>query len=310
MVLLIDGIVFLLLLLGAYMSVSWLWESGVQEIMIYTEQFLLEETRKVRINTVPDINSTKWRDKLELSLYYSGIRNYFPFISGRVWILFCTMLVGCICISVYLWRESFLQACLVSAVVWFLLRQLLEMMRCINLRATEKYLLEFLNVTESFAVTGEEPAAILSDCSAYIRGPIGQALKGVDKYLNQGWSGRMILEQLMIMLEHPKWQEFIHNMNVCSMYNSEYSFVFRSSRKSIQFYLSNKKERHTIKHTAQIEMGIIICLCIVIVWALSNFLMLPVGKLMWGSPISKSCTIYMVGIIWLFYMKIGRYEKE
>ena len=310
MILLLNCVIFILLLVGMVMLVSWLWETGVKEIIIYTEHFLLEEAKRLRISVLPEINSTKLWDKLELLLYYSGIRIYLPFVSAKVWILFCMMVMCCSFIIVMSLSRNIWQAGVFCVAVCLILTQMLEIMRRANLRSTERYLLELLNVTESFAVTGEEPIAILSNCSTYMKGPIGQALKSVHKYVKQGWSGRMILEQLKVRLEHPKWQEFIHNLNICSMYNSEYSFVFRTSRKSIQGYLTSKKERQSIKHTAEAEMAAIVFLSLVIILVLSNFLAVSVKELMWGNGVSRGCTIYMAGIVMLFFWKISAYEKE
>ena len=310
MILLFNGLIWGLLLLGVTLCVSWLWDTGVREIMIYTEHFLVEETKKLRVKILPEVTSTRPWDRLELLLFYSGIRNYIPFVSAKVWIMFCVVVLSCSFLLVAALSHSIWQAAVFCVAFGVLMMQILEIMRRSNLRSTEKYLLELLNVTESFAATGDEPVAILSHCSVYLKGPVGQALKSVDKLVNQGWSGRMILEQLKVRLEHPKWQEFIHNLNVCSMYNSDFGAVFRTSRKSIQSYLTSKKERQSIKHTAEMELGAIVVLSLLIILSLSNFLMVPAAELMWGNRISKGCTIYMVIIVMLFFWKINAYEKE
>ena len=310
MILLLNGIVGGFLLLGTMLLTSVLWDTGVQEIVLYTEHFLMQEAIKLQMKVLPDVNSTKLWDKLELMLFYSGIRNVIPFASAKVWIMFCVILLSCSFLVTVVWCRNVLYATAFCVGLSVLLKVLLEEMRKRNLRKTERHLLELLNVTESFAATGEEPVAILSYCSSYLKGPIGHVLRGIGKQVERGWSGRMILEQLKVQLEHPKWQEFIHNLNVCSMYNSDFSSVFSSSRKSIQSYLTSKKERQSIKHTAEIEMVIIVLLSLVIIVVLSNFLGVSTSVLLWGNKISKGCTVYMVTIIMLFFWKIGAYEKE
>ena len=310
MILLLNCMILLLLNIGVTLIIRWLWDTGVQEIVVHTEHFLLSETKKLRVKILPEVNSTKPWDRLELLLFYSGIRNYFPFVSAKVWIIFCVLVLSCSFLIVLVLGKKVWQAAMFCIVLSVLMRMLLGSMRRRNLRNTERYLLELLNVTESFAATGEEPIAILSHCSPYLKGPIGQALRNVDRQVNQGWSGRMILEQLKVRLEHPKWQEFIHNLNVCSMYNSDFSSVFGSSRKSIQLYLTSKKERQSIKHTAEMEMAAIVVLSLIIIMVLSNFLMVPISELMWGDSVSKGCTMYMGMIVLLFFWKIGAYEKE
>lgn len=302
--------IFVLLFMGFFGLTGWLWEVGVQEIIIYTEHFLSSEARRVRMRVLPEVISPKAWDRLELLLFYSGIRGTFPFVSAKVWLLFCSMTAGSVFILANFLTGSLWKAALCSMGLCVFLTEILIVLRHRRLRMTECYLLELINVTESFAATGEEPVAILTSCSMYLKGPIGHALLGIDRHLKQGWSSRMILEQLKVTLEHPKWQEFIHNLSVCSMYNSDYRFVFRTSRKSIQAYLSSKKERQSIKHTAQMEMGAIVFLSLAIVVVLSNFLAIPAMELLWGNAVSKGCTIYMSGIIVLFFWKIGVYEKE
>ena len=310
MILLLNCMILLLLNIGVTLIIRWLWDTGVQEIVVHTEHFLLSETKKLRVKILPEVNSTKPWDRLELLLFYSGIRNYFPFVSAKVWIIFCVLVLSCSFLIVLVLGKKVWQAAMFCIVLSVLMRMLLGSMRRRNLRNTERYLLELLNVTESFAATGEEPIAILSHCSPYLKGPIGQALRNVDRQVNQGWSGRMILEQLKVRLEHPKWQEFIHNLNVCSMYNSDFSPVFGSSRKSIQLYLTSKKERQSIKHTAEMEMAAIVVLSLIILMVLSKFLVVPISELMWGDSVSKGCTMYMGMIVLLFFWKIGAYEKE
>ena len=306
----INIIIFIFLIVGFLFLTGWLWETGVHEILIYTENFLLEEAQKLRVKVLPEITSAKLFDRLELLLYYSGIRNFFPFVSAKVWLWFSFMVYGCSFLLVGLFTGSIGKAVIFCIALHFFMTQFLSRMRHRNLKKTERQLLELLNITESFAATGDAPLAILQNCSVYMSGPVGVALSSIGRHINEGWSSRMILEQLKIMLEHPKWQEFIHNLNVCSMYNSDFRYVFRSSRKSIQAYLSSKKERQSIKHTAQVEMGIIVFLSLIIVMAMSNFLSVPVTELVCGHSFGRICSGYMVGIVVVFYWKIGAYEKE
>lgn len=303
-------VIFLLLAFGFWKLTEWLWEVGVSEIMIYTEGFLIQETKKLRIKVLPEITSTKWLDRLELLLYYSGIRNSIPFVSAKVWILFQILVYNCsfvlaVLLTGSLWKAGVCCIMIGGLTVWFL-----TWMRQHNMKATEKQLLELLNITESFAVTGDEPLTILTHCSNYMTGPVGHALSRIETYLQQGWSARMILEKLKISLEHPKWQEFIHNLNVCCMYNSDFNYVFRSSRKSIQAYLSSKKERQSIKRTAQVEMGMIVGLSMLIMIFLAKFLNVSMAEVFWGNVFAKCCSVYMLAIIGVFFWKLGAYEKE
>ena len=58
--------IFLFLLVGLFFMTEWLWEVGMQEIIIYTGNFLLEEAKKLRVKVLPEVTSTKPLDRLEL----------------------------------------------------------------------------------------------------------------------------------------------------------------------------------------------------------------------------------------------------
>ncbi len=310
MTILINSMIFLSLILGLYMLVDWFSEVGVQEIVIHTEQFLLQETRKVRMQRLPELTSTKLWDKLELLLFYSGIRNRYPFFSAKIWLLCLVMVNSGLFIVVILAGGYVGQALITCAAASIGSAALLSWFRRKNLKNTEKYLLELVNLTESFAITGEEPVAILMNCSGYLGGPMGLVLKNAGRMREQGLSGKMLLDHMKVTLEHPKWQEFIHNLNVCSMYNSDFKTVFASSRKSIQGFLSSKKERQRVKQVARLEMIIMAVFGYLILALIAGMLEMPIGKLVWGNTISKGCTIYLAGIILLFFRKLGSFEKE
>lgn len=310
MEILINGLLFLLLGAGFWLLVDWFWEVGVQEIVVHTEQFLLEETQKVRMQKLPEAGSNKLWDKLERLLFYSGIRNRYPFFSAKVWLLCMVVLCGGCFLTISVAGGTLGQAGISCGLVSLGLFALLGWLRRKNLQKTEKHLLELINLTESFAVTGEEPVAILLHCQSYIAGPMGQVLKNAEKTAKQGVPSRILLERMKGMLEHPKWQEFMHNLNVCSMYNSDFKTVFDSSRKSIQGYLSSKKERQKVKQVARIEMAVIVVFGMIILYLIGNMLEMSMITFLWGNSISRICTIYMGAIIVLFFRKLGRFEKE
>lgn len=305
-----NSVILILLLIGMYGFVLWLKEVGVEEIVVHTQGFLTAETKKLRIQVLPDVTSKRLWDRLELLLYYSGVRGTLPFLSAKVFLLGLLVLV---CLGAIL---GF--ACFHNVFVGFALPGMfiivtfgvLKVMRKVHYKQTEKHLLELLNLTESFSATGEEVLAILRACSPYMKGPIGQALRSIERYVLKGWSAGMVLAQLKVTLEHPKWQEFIHNLSVCSMYHGDFSYVFRSSRKGIQSYLSSQKEQQGIKYTARMEMLAIIVLCLIIIVVLGNFLQISVEELLWGSVVGKGCTLYMTGIIVVFFWKMGGFERE
>lgn len=305
-----NSLILVLLVVGLYEILLWLKDAGIEEIVVYTQGFLKTEAKKLRIQVLPEVTSRKLWDRLELLLYYSGIRGTLPFLSGKVFLLGALgiacigFLLGLLCFRRIFW--GFILSGFFILLIWVLL----QVMRSVHYKQTEKHLLELLNLTESFSATGDEILAILRATTPYMKGPIGQALKNIERHVSRGWSSGMVLAQLKVSLEHPKWQEFIHNLSVCSMYHGDFSYVFRSSRKGIQTYLSSRKEQQSVKYTARLEMLAIVVLCLIIIVVLGNFLQISVEELLWGTVVGKGCTLYMTGIVVLFFVKMGDSERD
>lgn len=310
MILCIDALLFLTLGTGVTFCMLWFSEEGAPVLILFTERFLVEEARQIRMNGLPDPFKKGVENRIELLLYYSGIRRHFPFLSARLWIF------GGILLSLSVWAGTllitgrFLTAFLAAGLLWGAWFLVVSFARKQNMRKTEKQLLEFINMAESFTATGEEPVAILSHCACYMRGPVRSTLQFMIQLREQGVPGRILLEQVMIQLEHPKWQEFIYNLNICSRYNSDYTSVFRASRKSIQNYLISKKERMRLKHTAWLELGLLALFGVLILYVLGVVLELSVRELLWGDRFSKGITCYLILITLLFVWKMNAFEKE
>ena len=82
-----NSLIFILLVIGMYEFLLWFQEVGAQEIVVYTQGFLKAETKRIRIQVLPEVTSRKLWDKLELLLYYSGVRGTLPFLSAKVFLL-------------------------------------------------------------------------------------------------------------------------------------------------------------------------------------------------------------------------------
>ncbi|MCD7807036.1 MAG: hypothetical protein LUH19_06810 [Lachnospiraceae bacterium] len=307
MIWILDAVLFGCVLAGCLCFVGWMDERGIREIRLYSDEFLMNEEKAVRCRVLPDPASRKLTDRLELALYYSGIRGRYPFVSVKFWVLFQCFAALWVWILVSAGR-GFWPALLCAGLTPVCFAAFLSLMRTRRYKGTEGHLLEAINLAEGFSATEEDPVAILGHCGEYIKGPVGQALRRIDALREQGLSSRMILEQLKLELEHPKWQEFIHNLNVCSMYNCDFVYVLQSSRKSTQRYLTSAKEKQSVKRVAKMEMMLIIVLSMVILVAMTELMEVSLVWLLWGSLPGKACSVYMAGILVLFVWSLSGYR--
>ncbi|MCD7751722.1 MAG: hypothetical protein LUI10_08285 [Lachnospiraceae bacterium] len=299
MIWILEGLLFLSLLAACYCFVSWMDARGIREIRVYSEEFLATEENAVRCRALPDSESRKWADRVELSLYYSGIRSRFPFLSVKFWVLlqcFLALWVWILLGAVRGLLAAFAGALAVPAAF----AVFISILRTVRFRRTQEHLLEVINLAEGFSATEEDPVSILLLCGAYIGGPIGQALQSAKRLRDRGMGSRRVLEEMKLLLEHPKWQEFIHNLNVCSMYNCDFVYVLQSSRKSTQRYLTFEREKQGVKRTARVEMVLIIILSAVMLKAMSNPMDISLTWLLWGSLPGKVCTVYLAVILLIF----------
>ncbi len=304
MIWILDSLLFLCLLTACWCFVSWMDARGIREIRMHSEEFLAAEENAVRCRVLPDTASRKWADRVELSLYYSGLRGRFPFMSVKFWVLLqCfAALWAWILLNTF---AGLLAAFAGALAVPMLFTAVLSILRNARFTKTQEHLLEVINLAEGFSATEEDPVSILLLCGAYIGGPIGQTLKGAESLRARGLGSRRVLEEMKLMLEHPKWQEFIHNLNVCSMYNCDFVYVLQNSRKSTQRYLTFVKEKQSVKRTARMEMVLIILLSAVMLQAMTGLMDMSLAWLLWGSLPGKVCSVYMVGILLFFVFSLS-----
>lgn len=299
MIWILDGLLFFSLLTACYCFVGWMDARGIREIRVHSEEFLAAEENAVRCRVLPDSESRRWADRVELALYYSGIRSRFPFISVKFWVLL--QCFAALWVWILLGAVRGLPAAFAGALaVPVAFAAFISILRTARFRRTQEHLLEVINLAEGFSATEEDPVSILLLCGAYISGPIGQTLRSAGQLRDRGLSSRRVLEEMKLLLEHPKWQEFIHNLNVCSMYNCDFVYVLQNSRKSTQRYLTFAREKQGVKRTARVEMGLIVVLSAVMLQAMSNLMEVSLTWLLWGSLPGKVCTVYMVVILLIF----------
>ncbi len=309
MIWILDGLLFFSLLTACSCFVSWMDTRGIREIRVYSEEFLTTQENAVRCRTLPDSDSRKWADRVELSLYYSGIRGRFPFVSVKFWVLlqcFAALWIWILLVVI----KGPLAAFAAALAVPLMCAALVSIMRTARFKRTQEHLLEVINLAEGFSATEEDPVSILILCGAYLGGPVGQTLRYAEKLRDRGMSSRRVLEELKLMLEHPKWQEFIHNLNVCSMYNCDFVYVLQNSRKSTQRYLTFAKEKQSVKRTARVEMVLIVVLSAVMLQAMTGLMEVSLVWLLWGSLPGKVCSVYMAVILLIFVWSLGGNERR
>ncbi|MCD8326101.1 MAG: hypothetical protein LUC90_05290 [Lachnospiraceae bacterium] len=88
MIWILDAVLFGCILAVCLCFVGWMDERGIREIRLYSDEFLMNEEKAVQCRVLPDPASKKLADRLELALYYSGIRGRYPFVSVKFWVLF------------------------------------------------------------------------------------------------------------------------------------------------------------------------------------------------------------------------------
>ncbi|MFI3238100.1 MAG: hypothetical protein R3Y47_08770 [Lachnospiraceae bacterium] len=301
---------FILLVITVYVALSWLLERGIYQITNTSRKFMEREEKAIKLKVIPNIHSTNIIDKLELFLIHCGIRGVIPFLSARVCIIVVLLwLISAMNIGLFM-KASFCTSFTIASAVVFAVYFILALFRQHALRRTEGGLLELINLAESFCVTEEEIISVLGHCARYTKAPIAKRLKSARIKSDQGMSTRLVLEELKIGLEHPRWQEFMHNLSICSIYNSDFQYVFHASRKNMQAYLTSKKERDGVKRAAKVEMLILLLMGVVIMYMMGSLLELSISWLLFDTLIGQVITGYFVFIAIAFAWKIIGFEKE
>lgn len=181
--------------------------------------------------------------------------------------------------------------------VCFLIRLL-----CIRrMNRTESELLSFLNIVDNFSVAEQDLFRILGNAGEYLKEPLGSALKECSIRAAQTGNRFEAVQELICRIGHPKFQEMMQNLEICSRNEANYSEVLADLRESMTAYLSARREENSILREGKIQIMLIVLMGIPMIMMLTAITGVPVFS-MADSPVGWAAAGYwVVLLIVIFY---------
>lgn len=176
--------------------------------------------------------------------------------------------------------------------VCFLIR-----VRCIRrMNRTESELLAFLNIVDNFSMAEQDLFRILGNAGEYLKEPLGSALKECSIRAVQTGNRFEATQELICRIGHPKFQEMIQNLEICSRNEANYSEVLADLRESMTAYLSARREEKSILREGKIQIMLIVLMGIPMIMMLTAITGVPISS-MASSPIGWAAGGYWVVLI-------------
>ena len=136
----------------------------------------------------------------------------------------------------------------------------IKVLRIRRKKKTEAELLPFLNVIDNFSKGDQDLFHILEKAGNYLREPLKSAVLECSTHASHTGKRYEAIQELIYRIEHPKFQELMHNLDICSRNEANYSEVLGDMRESLMNYLSNRREEESILREGKIQILLIIFL--------------------------------------------------
>jgi len=243
--------------------------------------------------------------EVERQLYYSGLKLRFPgvtselFLAGNMAIMTILFVVfsavkgiaGGLCGVLFcVWAEYFIVAGL----------------KIKNLKSVGENMMKLLDFLGNYSVTSGEVAGVLHQVSKYMEQPLKAVLETCYYEAQTTGDAQSALLQMAEKVEHPKFKELVHNMEISLRYCADFSALVSGSRRSLLEYLRSAGERKGMLREALISMGLLLGMSFLILWAVGNLVQMTPLQLVTDTLPGRGGIIVLIVIGLLFAGQLRR----
>lgn len=243
---------------------------------------------------------TSFLYKIDLLLEQSGLKRYIPILNTELYLGLAVVL------SVIL----FLFGTAAAAGNWIigfgmalmgvvLLYGILEFLAGINFRHTEKSITQFANLIQSYSITSNDIIAIFGNIYIYLGEPLKSAVKSCFDEAHVTGDISTALVHLEKKINHPLFGMIIHNIEICSRHEANYSEIIVNIKKSLQDYMRNKEELKAMFDNGRAQIIMLIGLGVLILYILNGMVEENIYMLLTTTVIGQ--IILFVSFVVLFF---------
>lgn len=247
---------------------------------------------------------------LDNKLIYSRLTYYFPFLTTEIYlvIILCSMVIVYFILQFI--TKNFSTGLIGSIITLGIYMGIQSFMSYHNYKAVEDDLLDFLNLLKNYSISTNEITLIFHKISKYMRNPLSSLLEECYYESQTTGNNSLALKHLMNKVEHPKFKELIRNLEICGRYDSDYAEVLNSSRKTIQNYISAKKEQKAENKLEKNNFVILTIGCIICIYLITNLMKINIIQILTTTTSGKILGTIFIGIIILFIWNVVLFDKD
>lgn len=242
--------------------------------------------------------------RLEQELNYSGWKRRLPFLTAELWV--AGNIVCLAFISIFL-LMGFGCDYMLMGVVLFLGAEYLALYICKShaFRSVNANLIKFLDFLGNYSITAGELTGIFAQISKYVDEPLRSVLEECSYEAKTTGDAGLALLAMAEKVEHPKFKELVHNMEISVRYSADFSLLVQNSRRMVREYLRFDRERKGLMRESLINMVLLLGMSIFTLVIVDGLLETSVWILLWET-IPGRIALGVIGLIlMLFAIKLA-----
>ena len=260
-------LIFLLLLVGfgiLFQRIRWMKLAA--EVLQRTRSGVEQAARERLLNKRRQLMNLQQDNtlmlKLEQELGYCGWKRHFPFLTAELWLLGNVVMLALMFLTVLALSKSFWFAGGTVAGAVGCEYLLMKLGKAGEMRAVNENLLEFLNFLGNYSITAGEVTGVFGQVSKYVEEPIKSALEQCSYEAQTTGDAGLALLAMAEKIEHPKFKEVVHNMEVSIRYCADFKILVDTSRRSVREYLRMGEDRKSMLREAVINMLMLVAMSV------------------------------------------------
>lgn len=248
--------------------------------------------------------------RIDRILDYSGIKKYISFINAELFIFILLFFLVIIFAIVTIISGKLLYGFASDIIFCIIVYCTLYALSGKYYNNLEANIMTLLNLIENFNKTQDDIVGIFRKTIPYIGEPISSILSEFCSEVRVYGDINQAFDNMNARIEHRKCRELIHNLKVCSRYESDYESVVRDLRTSMINYLEIKAERKAIINNGRAEIVILFVCAAFIIYLFSNIISGSLLKLLSESLIGNIIIIYCFIVILISVVLMFSYDKR
>ncbi|MCI8308446.1 MAG: hypothetical protein HFH14_10415 [Lachnospiraceae bacterium] len=248
--------------------------------------------------------------RLDRALEYSGIRRLLPFVNAEIFILFYVLALFIIFTACAVIFKNSVAGIIADVIMCVIVWGVIYVISGNYYNKLEDNIMTLLNLIENFSKTEDDIVRIFRKTIPYIGEPVRTILTEFCSEAEACGDVNRAFDNLNAKIEHRKCRELLHNIRVCSRYESNYDMLVRDCRASMMDFLAIKAERKAIINNGRAEIVILLLSAALIVYLFSNIVSGGLFGLMFGSVAGRVIVLYCAAVFMISVLIMLTYDKK